>query len=379
MRVLGIETSCDETSAAIVEDKVFVRANVVLTQTKLHEPFGGIVPEIASRKQMEFIAPVVHQAMAEAGVSWRDLDAVAVTNRPGLIGSLVVGVSFAKAIALVHNLPLIPVNHLEGHVFSVFLEERDEGRGTGDEAQKAEDWQKDRQPSTIGHWSFGHWSFSHRSLPDRSFPFLCLLVSGGHTELIWVKEVGDYEVLGRTRDDAAGEAFDKVARALGLGFPGGPAIDKASEGGDPNAIAFPRADLTPSLDFSFAGLKTAVVRYLKGMEGRLKRKPDPTLADIAASFQEAVADMLLGNLRRAAELTGAERIAVVGGVAANRRLRQKLLEMAQEKGWQLRLPPLKWCTDNAAMIACAASFRLERGLAERDLTCDAFAVAEINE
>jgi N6-L-threonylcarbamoyladenine synthase len=344
MRVLGIETSCDETSAAIVEDKVFVRANVVLTQTKLHEPFGGIVPEIASRKQMEFIAPVVHQAMAEAGVSWRDLDAVAVTNRPGLIGSLVVGVSFAKAIALVHNLPLIPVNHLEGHVFSVFL--------------------RDEKGMTDDRWDF---------------PFLCLLVSGGHTELIWVKEVGDYEVLGRTRDDAAGEAFDKVARALGSGFPGGPAIDKASEGGDPNAIAFPRADLTPSLDFSFAGLKTAVVRYLKGMEERLKRKFAPTLADIAASFQEAVADMLLGNLRRAAELTGAERIAVVGGVAANRRLRQKLLEMAQEKGWQLRLPPLKWCTDNAAMIACAASFRLERGLAHSDLSCDAFAVAEVTE
>ena len=344
MRVLGIETSCDETSAAVVEDKMFVRANVVLTQTKLHEPFGGIGPEIASRKQMEFIAPVVHQAMAEAGVSWRDLDAIAVTNRPGLIGSLVVGVSFAKAIALVHNLPRIPVNHLEGHVFSVFL--------------------RDEKGMTDDRWDF---------------PFLCLLVSGGHTELIWVKDVGDYEVLGRTRDDAAGEAFDKVARALGLGFPGGPAIDRASEGGDLNAIAFPRADLTPSLDFSFAGLKTAVVRYLKGMEERLKRKSAPTLADIAASFQEAVADMLLGNLRRAAELTGAERIAVVGGVAANRRLRQKLLEMAQEKGWQLRLPPLKWCTDNAAMIACAASFRLERGLAESDLTCDAFAVAEINE
>ncbi|MFA0772788.1 MAG: hypothetical protein KEFWMYNX_000798 [Candidatus Fervidibacter sp.] len=374
MRVLGIETSCDETAAAIVEDKVFVCANVVLTQTKLHEPFGGIVPEIASRKQMEFISPVVHQAMAEAGLSWRDLDAVAVTNRPGLIGSLVVGVSFAKAIALAHNLPLIPVNHLEGHVFSVFLKERGEGRGTGDEARGAEDWQKDRQPSTIGHWSFGHWS-----LPDRSFPFLCLLVSGGHTELIWVKEVGDYEVLGRTRDDAAGEAFDKVARALGLGFPGGPAIDKASEGGDPNAIAFPRADLTPSLDFSFAGLKTAVVRYLKGMEERLKRKPDPTLADIAASFQEAVADMLLGNLERAAMMTGIDRIAVVGGVAANRRLRQKLMAMAERHGWQLVLPPLKWCTDNAAMIACAASFRLERGLAHSDLSCDAFAVAEVTE
>jgi N6-L-threonylcarbamoyladenine synthase len=206
-----------------------------------------------------------------------------------------------------------------------------------------------------------------------------LLVSGGHTELIWVKEVGDYEVLGRTRDDAAGEAFDKVARALGLGFPGGPAIDKASEGGDPNAIAFPRSDLTPSLDFSFAGLKTAVVRYLKGMEERLKRKPDPTLADIAASFQEAVADMLLGNLERAAMMTGIDRIAVVGGVAANRRLRQKLLAMAERRGWQLALPPLKWCTDNAAMIACAASFRLERGLAHSDLSCDAFAVAEVTE
>jgi N6-L-threonylcarbamoyladenine synthase len=197
--------------------------------------------------------------------------------------------------------------------------------------------------------------------------------------LIWVRDVGDYEVLGRTRDDAAGEAFDKGARALGLGFPGGPAIDKASEGGDPSAVAFPRADLTPSLDFSFAGLKTALVRYLKGMEERLKRRPNPTLADIAASFQEAIADMLLATVERAAEQTQAERVAVVGGVAANRRLRQKLLAMAQQRGWRLALPALKWCTDNAAMIACAASFRLERGLEQSDLLCDAFAVAEVTE
>lgn len=346
MLVLGIETSCDETSAAIVENKVWVRSNVVLSQTKLHEPFGGIVPEIASRKQMEFIAPVVKRAMEEAGVSWSDLDAIAVTNRPGLIGSLLVGVSFAKAVAMAQNLPIVPVNHLEGHVFSVFLKEQ------GSTADEQNEW---------------------------DFPFLCLLVSGGHTELIWVRDVGDYEVLGRTRDDAAGEAFDKVARALGLGFPGGPAIDKASEGGDPNAIAFPRADLTPTLDFSFAGLKTAVVRYLKGMEERLKRKPNPSIADIAASFQEAVVDMLLGNLERAAELTNAERVAVVGGVAANRRLRQKLLALAEKRSWKLALPPLKWCTDNAAMIACAASFRMEKGLAKSDLLFDAFAVAEIND
>ncbi|MCX7642498.1 MAG: tRNA (adenosine(37)-N6)-threonylcarbamoyltransferase complex transferase subunit TsaD [Armatimonadetes bacterium] len=321
-----------------------VRANVVLTQTKLHEPFGGIVPEIASRKQMEFIAPVVQQALSDAKVSWQDLDAVAVTNRPGLIGSLLVGVSFAKAIALAHNLPLVPINHLEGHVFSVFLKDS--------EAEKSQEW---------------------------GFPFLCLLVSGGHTELIWVKDVGNYEVLGRTRDDAAGEAFDKVARALGLGFPGGPVIDKSAEKGDPSAIAFPRADLTPSLDFSFAGLKTAVVRYLKGMEERLKRKPNPTINDIAASFQEAVVDMLLSNLKRAAEQTNAERVAVVGGVAANRRLRQKLLELAERHKWQLALPPLKWCTDNAAMIACAASFRLERGLAQAGLLFDAYAVAQISD
>ncbi len=345
MLVLGIETSCDETSAAVVQDKVWVRSNIVLTQTKLHEPFGGIVPEIASRKQMEFIAPVVQQALREAKVNWKDLDAIAVTNRPGLIGSLLVGVSFAKAVALAHNLPLVPINHLEGHIFSVFLQEEGETKeGTG------QVWE---------------------------FPFLCLLVSGGHTELIWVRGVGDYEVLGRTRDDAAGEAFDKVARALGLGFPGGPAIDKAAKKGDPNAIAFPRADLTPTFDFSFAGLKTAVVRYLKGLEERWKRKPNPTLADIAASFQEAVVDMLLGNLERAATLTDAERVVVVGGVAANRRLRQKFLAMAEQYRWQFALPPLKWCTDNAAMIACAASFRLERGLACKDLLCDAFAVAEV--
>lgn len=347
MRVLAIETSCDETSAAIVEDKVWVVSNIVSSQTKLHEPFGGIVPEIASRKQLEFLAPVVMQAMRDASVSWSDLDAIAVTNRPGLIGSLLVGVSFAKSIALVYNLPLIPVNHLEGHIFSVFLQ--------------------DPKPQT-----------RNPKLPW-DFPFLCLLVSGGHTELIWVNDVGDYELLGRTRDDAAGEAFDKVARALGLGFPGGPAIDQASEGGDPSAVAFPRADLTPTLDFSFAGLKTAVVRYLKGMEERLKRKADPTLADLAASFQEAIVDMLLSNLERAVELRDAERIAVVGGVAANRRLRGKLLTMAEHNGWQLAIPPLKWCTDNAAMIACAASFRLERGLAQSDLLCDAFAVAEVTQ
>ncbi|MCS7185622.1 MAG: tRNA (adenosine(37)-N6)-threonylcarbamoyltransferase complex transferase subunit TsaD [Armatimonadetes bacterium] len=344
MLVLGIETSCDETSAAVVENKILVRSNIVLTQTKLHEPFGGIVPEIASRKQMEFIAPVVQQALSDAGISWQDLDAIAVTNRPGLIGSLLVGVSFAKAAALAHNLPLIPINHLEGHVFSVFLRDAETGE------------------------------------PQRwDLPFLCLLVSGGHTELVWVKDVGDYEVLGRTRDDAAGEAFDKVARALGLGFPGGPVIDKASENGDPNAIAFPRADLTPSLDFSFAGLKTAVIRYLKGMEERLKRKSNPTTADIAASFQEAVVDMLLSNLEQAAEKIGAERVAVVGGVAANRRLRQKLLELAKRREWKLALPPLKWCTDNAAMVACSASFRLEKGLAQTDLFFDAYAVAEIGD
>ncbi len=344
MLVLAMETSCDETSAAIVEDKVWVLSNIVLSQTKLHEPFGGIVPEIASRKQLEFLAPVVLKALRDANAAWRDLNAIAVTNRPGLIGSLLVGVSFAKAFALAHNLPLIPINHLEGHVFSVFLKERDEGS------------------LFIGNWSF---------------PFLCLLVSGGHTELIWVKDIGNYELLGRTRDDAAGEAFDKVARALGLGFPGGPAIDQASEGGDPNAVAFPRADLMPTLDFSFAGLKTAVVRYLKGMEERLKRKANPTPADLAASFQEAVVDMLVGNLERAAELKNAERVAVVGGVAANRRLRVKLAEMAERNGWQLAVPPLKWCTDNAAMVACAASFRLERGLAQNDLGCDACAVAEV--
>lgn len=341
MRVLAIETSCDETSAAVVEEGVLVRSNIVLSQAKDHTPFGGIVPEIASRKQLEFLSPVVREAMEEAKTTWRDLTAIAVTNGPGLIGSLLVGVSFAKGIALAHRLPLIPVNHLEGHLFSVFLGDEEKG--------------------PKGDWDF---------------PFLCLLVSGGHTLLVWVKGVGNYEVLGRTRDDAAGEAFDKVARALGLGFPGGPAIDKAAEGGDPKAIAFPRADLTPTLDFSFAGLKTAVVRYLKGMEERLKRKPAPTLADIAASFQEAVVDMLLTNLERAAERVRAKRIAVVGGVAANRRLRERLTTSAGQNGWTLSIPPPLWCTDNAAMIACAATFRLKAGRAESDLLCDAYPVAK---
>lgn len=335
MTILGIETSCDETSVAVVRDGKDILSNLVSSQVDLHAKFGGVVPEVASRKHVEFINPVLHEALAEAQVGFDDVDAIAVTHGPGLIGSLLVGVCAAKALSYVYDKPILPINHLEGHIYANFLVH-----------------------------------------DDIEFPFVCLIVSGGHTDLIVMREHGVYEVIGRTRDDAAGEAFDKVARVLGLGFPGGPAIQKAAESGNPQAIRFPRADLGETLDFSFSGLKTSVMRFMQGLstpETRHIKAEDVPLKDIAASFQQAVVDMLVRNLMSAAERFRVRTIALAGGVAANRCLRENVTAAAHAAGLRLLIPPIALCTDNAAMIAEAGYFRFLRG--ERgSLDFDTFAV-----
>ncbi|MCS6860950.1 MAG: tRNA (adenosine(37)-N6)-threonylcarbamoyltransferase complex transferase subunit TsaD [Abditibacteriales bacterium] len=335
LNILGIETSCDETSVAVVRDGREILSNLVASQMDLHAKFGGVVPEVASRKHVELLNPVLHEALAEAQVGFDDVDAIAVTHGPGLIGSLLVGVCAAKALGYVHRKPVLPINHLEGHIYANFLVHE-----------------------------------------DIEFPFVCLIVSGGHTDLILMREHGIYEVLGRTRDDAAGEAFDKVARVLGLGFPGGPAIQKAAEGGNPHAIRFPRADMGATLDFSFAGLKTSVMRFMQGLptpETRHLRASDVPLSDIAASFQQAVVDVLVRNLMSAAERFRVSTVALAGGVAANRCLRATATAAAHAAGLRLLIPPIALCTDNAAMIAEAGYFHFLRG--ERgDLDFDTFAV-----
>jgi len=300
--ILGIETSCDETAAALVEGGA-IHSSVVSSQADLHARFGGVVPEVASRRHLELVIPVVREALGEADASLGDVDAIAVTQGPGLIGALLVGLSAAKALAWGRNLPLIPVNHLHGHVASLYLE------------------------------------------PDPlEPPFLCLLASGGHTLLVDVPEHGAFEVLGTTLDDAAGEAFDKGARLLGLGYPGGAEIDRlAREGGDPDAFDFPVARV-PGLAFSFSGVKTALLYAVRDLEDELEARK----ADLAASYQRAIVQALARRTHEAAERTGAERIAVVGGVAANSELRAALPEAIA--------PPLALCTDNAAMIASAARY-----------------------
>jgi N6-L-threonylcarbamoyladenine synthase len=301
--ILGIETSCDETAAALVTDDGHIHANVVASQAELHARFGGVVPEVASRRHLELVLPVVRQALGEAGVRLDELDTVAVTQGPGLIGALLVGLSAAKGLAWAKELPLVPVDHLQGHVGSLYL-----------------------QP--------------HRIEP----PFLCLLASGGHTLLVDVAEPGDFRVLGTTLDDAAGEAFDKGARLLGLGYPGGVAIDRLAAHGDPDAFDFPVARV-PNLDFSFSGLKTALLYAVRDLPAEeLERRR----ADLAASYQRAIVRALVSRAEEAAEQIGASRIAVVGGVAANSELRAALPEAA--------FAPLALCTDNAAMIASAARY-----------------------
>ena len=308
--ILGIETSCDETAAAIVVDGRDVLANVVSSQVDLHARYGGVVPEIAGRAHESLLTPVVAEAMVEAGVTDHDIDIVAATHGPGLIGSLLIGVSAAKALSLVWNVPFIGINHHEAHLYAALLEE-----------------------------------------PELEFPLLVLLVSGGHTMLIEFQAHGQYRLIGATVDDAAGEAFDKVARYLGLGYPGGPAIDQLSQQGDPQAIKFTPPMRNKGFDFSFSGLKTAVVNYVR-------QHPDVETADVAASFQAAVVDVLTHKARRAAQDIGATGICLAGGVAANSELREKILDICVEDGIQGFLPSRAMCTDNAAMVAATAWWRM---------------------
>ncbi len=327
--VLGIETSCDDTCASVVRDGREILSNVIASQDHLHRKFGGVVPEIACRKHVESLQPTIRQALHAAGVSYADIDGIAVTNRPGLIGALIVGVSAGKAISLALGKPLVGVHHLESHIWANFLGQ-----------------------------------------PALQFPFVCLIVSGGHTDLIHVCSPGEYEVLARTVDDAAGECFDKCARAMGLGWPGGPAVDKLAREGDPSKVRFPRGRAGGSLDFSFSGLKTAVVRYLE------RRPQGVTIADVAAGLQDAIVSVLTSHTLRAAESKDAKWIAVGGGVAANSLLQQRMRETCAVRGLSLAIPPPRLCTDNAAMVAAAGHWRLAKGLAS-DLSLDTAAAGPL--
>jgi len=313
--VLGIETSCDETAASVVADGTEVLSSVVSSQIDLHVAFGGVVPEVASRAHLELFIPVIREALAQADLDWSapGLDAVAVTAGPGLVGSLLVGLSGAKALSLAWDTPLVGVNHLEGHLFAALLE-----------------------------------------APDLQFPVVVLVVSGGHSFLVDMQGPGKYRLLGQTIDDAAGEAFDKVSRYLGLGYPGGPAIEKAAREGNPKAFRFPRALRGDGLNFSFSGLKTAVVRLIE-------REPEASSADVAASFQAAVVEILVEKTAQAASDTGAKAICLGGGVAANGPLREAFSAAGAELGIEALVPSRAMCTDNAAMVAAAGAFRFAHG------------------
>lgn len=321
--VLALETSCDETAAAVVRDRT-VLSSIVASQIEIHRPYGGVVPEVASRAHVENVGEVTALALAEAGVTWADIDGVAATCAPGLVGALMVGVTAGKTLAMLHDKPFLGVHHLEGHIYASYL-----------------------------------------SQPTLRPPFLCLLVSGGHTSLIHVKDCGEYETLGQTRDDAAGEAFDKVARLLDLGYPGGPIIDRLAAQGDPRSFVLPEGNISlpeggfHPYDSSFSGLKTAVLRLVQSLQDKgVAPLPVP---DLAASFQATVARALTKRTIQCALDYGLEAIAIGGGVAANRGLRHQLTEAAQTHGLTVLFPPLHYCTDNAAMIACAAADHLKRG------------------
>lgn len=320
-RILGIETSCDETAAAVVENGRTIHSNVVASQVDLHAQYGGVFPEVASRQHIRTIQVIIEQALQQAHFSLADMDAVAVTRGPGLAGSLVVGVNFAKGLALSADLPLIGVNHLEGHIYSAWL-----------------------HPADI------------TNPPEQPcFPLVCLLVSGGHTELNLITDYLAYRSLGKTLDDAAGEAFDKVARLLGLSYPGGPSIQKAAQNGNPAAFQFPRARLEGSWDFSFSGLKTAVLREVRKLEEHSTSLP---VEDLAASFQAAVVDVLVSKTINAAHAFNAKQILVAGGVSANACLRNAF---QAQSDFPVHIPPLSLCTDNAAMIAAAGYFHYSFG------------------
>lgn len=316
--ILAIESSCDETAASVVKNGREVLSNVISSQIELHKLYGGVVPEIASRKHIEKVNQVIEEALQEAGVTLQDLDAIAVTYGPGLVGALLVGVSAAKAISFATGLPLVGVHHIEGHISANYIEN------------------KELEP-----------------------PFICLVVSGGHTHLVVVKDYGEYEIIGKTRDDAAGEAFDKVARAIGLGYPGGPKIDKLSKEGNSDAIKFPRAKVEGAeYDFSFSGLKSSVLNYLNSCE---MKGIEICEADIAASFQKAVIDVLVEHALHAVKQYGFHKFAIAGGVASNSSLRKAFEEACEKENIEFYHPSPIFCTDNAAMIGAAGYYEYQKG------------------
>lgn len=313
--ILAIESSCDETSAAVVKNGREVLSNIISTQIALHQKYGGVVPEIASRKHVEMILPVINQCLDDANVKLKDIDAIGVTYGPGLVGALLVGLTAAKTLAYVLGKPLVPVHHIEGHIAANYID--------------------------------------HKELEP---PFVCLVASGGHSHIVFVEDYGKFEIMGQTRDDAAGEAFDKIARALGMGYPGGPAIDKAAKAGNADAVQFPRTKFNNDcLDFSFSGLKTSVLNY---MHKKSQKGETLEVNDICASFQQAVVDVLVDNTIEAARKKGTTKIALAGGVAANSKLREQMTSFGEKNGFKVYYPQMVLCTDNAAMIGCAAYYEL---------------------
>ncbi|MBR2973009.1 MAG: tRNA (adenosine(37)-N6)-threonylcarbamoyltransferase complex transferase subunit TsaD [Clostridia bacterium] len=332
--IMGIESSCDETSVSIISDGKTILSNIISSQISTHREFGGVVPEIASRQHLEAINSVMQSALDEASVTLADIDAIAVTAGPGLVGALLVGVSFAKSLTYSLGIPLIPVHHIEGHISANY----------------------------VAH-------------PDLEPPFVCLVASGGHSHIVYAKDYSEFEILGRTRDDAAGEAFDKISRVLGLGYPGGPAVEKAALTGNKTAFKFPRVHLDNRFDFSFSGVKTAVINEIHKLR---QRNEELNINDVSASFQEAVTDILVENTINAAKYKNAKTICMAGGVASNTYLRNKMSASAEKCGIKLYFPPPVLCTDNAAMIACAGFFEYKKGNFA-DLSLNAYPSLQLGE